>query len=59
MLVSVEATFCAICPLLPIGRMLSAQAFSHIGLQKPKDFGTNTDRSQLNLLENTTKGKND
>lgn len=41
------------------GRMLSAQAFGHIGLQKPKGFGNNPDRSQLNLLENTTKGKND
>ncbi|MBT5185210.1 MAG: Holliday junction branch migration DNA helicase RuvB, partial [Kordiimonadaceae bacterium] len=33
------------------GRMLSPQAFEHVGLQKPKNF----DSSQLNLLDNGTK----
>ncbi len=39
----------------PRGRMLSPQAFEHIGLRAPKAF----DAAQLNLLENDKKNKND
>ena len=35
----------------PRGRMLSPQAFEHVGLKPPKNF----DSSQLNLLDNETK----
>lgn len=41
------------------GRMLSAQAFGHIGLQKPKNFDKNLGISQLNLIENDEISKND
>lgn len=37
------------------GRMLSPSAFEHIGLKTPKNFDT----TQLNLLENEAKSKND
>ncbi len=37
------------------GRMLSAHGFDHIGLKTPKNFNS----SQLNLLENDEKSKND
>ncbi|MBL4601523.1 MAG: hypothetical protein JKY84_02130, partial [Emcibacteraceae bacterium] len=39
----------------PRGRMLSPRAFEHIGLEKPKNF----DNSQLNMLDNDKKTKND
>lgn len=39
----------------PRGRMLSPQAFDHIGLKAPK----NLDTSQMELLENDVKNKND
>ena len=39
----------------PRGRMISPQAFDHIGLKAPKNFTKDYDASQLNLLDDEAK----